>query len=306
MRGLAREAKLSGRHPAVRMGVVHPCSPEALDGALDAARLGLIVPVLIGPAARIRKLAAERGLDLNGVSIEDVAHSHAAASRAVTLARAGRLDALMKGSLHSDELLSEVVAADTGLRTGRRISHVFVADVPRYAKPLLITDAAVNIAPDFETKVDIVQNAIELAQALGCAEPKVAVLSAVETVTPKLRSAMEAAALSKMAERGQIRGGLVDGPLAFDNAISVEAARSKGIYSAVAGAADILVVPDIEAGNMLAKQLEYLGDAQLAGIVLGARVPIALTSRADGAHSRIASCALCVLWAAAQRAEPAP
>ena len=281
--------------PKIRMGVVHPCSREALEGALDAARLGLIEALLIGPEARIRSLADECQMDLAGFSIVNVPHSHAAAVKAVEMARAGEVDALMKGSLHSDELLSAVVNAQTGLRTERRVSHVFVLDVPRYPKPLLITDAAINVAPDFDAKVDIVQNAIDLAHALGIARPKVAILSAVETVTPKLRSSMDAAALSKMADRGQITGGLVDGPLAFDNAVSLAAARTKGIKSDVAGDADILVVPDLESGNMLAKQLEYLGGAQAAGIVMGARVPIVLTSRADSAHSRIASCAIAIL-----------
>ena len=283
------------RLPKIRMGVVHPCSREALEGALDAARLGLIEALLIGPEARIRSLADECQMDLAGFSIVNAPHSHAAAVKAVEMARAGEVDALMKGSLHSDELLSAVVNAQTGLRTERRISHVFVLDVPRYPKPLLITDAAINVAPDFDAKVDIVQNAIDLAHALGIARPKVAILSAVETVTPKLRSSMDAAALSKMADRGQITGGLVDGPLAFDNAVSLAAARTKGIKSEVAGDADILVVPDLESGNMLAKQLEYLGGAQAAGIVMGARVPIVLTSRADSAHSRIASCAIAIL-----------
>ena len=281
--------------PRIRMGVVHPCSREALEGALDAARLGLIEALLIGPEARIRKLASECQLDLAGFLIVDVPHSHAAAARAVEMARAGEVDALMKGSLHSDELLGAVVNAQTGLRTERRVSHVFVLDVPLYPKPLLITDAAINVAPDFDAKVDIVQNAIDLAHALGIARPRVAILSAVETVTPKLRSSMDAAALSKMADRGQITGGLVDGPLAFDNAVSLAAAKTKGIASEVAGQADILVVPDLETGNMLAKQLEYLGGAQAAGIVMGARVPIVLTSRADSAHSRIASCAIAML-----------
>ena len=281
--------------PKIRMGVVHPCSREALEGALDAARLGLIEALLIGPEARIRSLADECQMDFAGFSIVNVPHSHAAAVKAVEMARAGEVDALMKGSLHSDELLSAVVNAQTGLRTERRVSHVFVLDVPRYPKPLLITDAAINVAPDFDAKVDIVQNAIDLAHALGIARPKVAILSAVETVTPKLRSSMDAAALSKMADRGQITGGLVDGPLAFDNAVSLAAARTKGIKSDVAGDADILVVPDLESGNMLAKQLEYLGGAQAAGIVMGARVPIVLTSRADSAHSRIASCAIAIL-----------
>ena len=281
--------------PKIKMGVVHPCSREALEGALDADRLGLIEAILIGPQARIHSLASECKLDLTGVSIIDVPHSHAAADKAVELARAGEVDALMKGSLHSDELLGAVVHPQTGLRTDRRVSHVFVLDVPRYPKPLLITDAAINVAPDFDAKVDIVQNAIDLAHALGIDRPKVAILSAVETVTPKLRSSMDAAALSKMADRGQITGGLVDGPLAFDNAVSLAAAKTKGIKSEVAGDADILVVPDLESGNMLAKQLEYLGGAQAAGIVMGARVPIVLTSRADSTHSRIASCAITLL-----------
>lgn len=282
--------------PSVRMGVVHPCSREALEGALDAARLGLIEAVLIGPEAKIRSLAGDCHLDLARIEVIDVPHSHAAAAAAVDIARAGKVNALMKGSLHSDELLGQVVSAQSGLRTARRISHVLVLDVPRYPKPLLITDAAINVEPDFAAKVDIVQNAIDLAHALGIAKPKVAILSAVETVTPKLRSAMEAAALAKMADRGQITGGLVDGPLAFDNAVSMAAAKTKGIESLVAGDADVLVVPDLDSGNMLTKQLEYLGDAQAAGIVMGARIPIVLTSRADSAHSRIASCAIALLW----------
>ncbi len=287
--------------PRIRMGVVHACSREVLEGALEAHRLGLIEAFLIGPVARVRSLAESHQLDLTGIALVDVAHSHAAAAKAVEMARGGEVDALMKGSLHSDELLAEVVSANGGMRTARRISHVFVLDVPRYPKPLLITDAAINVAPDFDTKVDIVKNAIDLAHALGIAEPKVAVLSAVETVTSKLRSAMDAAALSKMADRGQITGALVDGPLAFDNAVSMAAAKTKGIRSRVAGDADILVVPDLESGNTLAKQLEYLGDAQAAGLVMGARVPIVLTSRADSAHSRIASCAMALLWLKYQR-----
>ena len=293
--------RAASRCTRIRMGVVHPCSAEALQGAVESARLGLIDPILIGPAHRIRAIAAEHRIDLSGAEMVDVPHSHAAAAKGVAMARAGQVDALMKGSLHTDELLAEVVNTQTGLRTGRRISHVFVLDVPRYPKPLLITDAAINVAPDFEAKVDIVQNAIDLGRALGQPCPKVAILSAVETVTPKLRSAMDAAALAKMADRGQITGGLVDGPLAFDNAVSMAAAQAKGIRSAVAGDADILVVPDLESGNMLAKQLEYLGDAQVAGIVLGATVPIVLTSRADSAHSRIASCAIALLWFHARR-----
>jgi phosphate acetyltransferase len=287
--------------PRIRMGVVHACSREVLEGALGAHRLGLIEARLIGPVAKVRSLAELHQLDLTGIALVDVAHSHAAAAKAVEMARTGEVDALMKGSLHSDELLAEVVNVNGGLRTGRRISHVFVLDVPRYPKPLLITDAAINVAPDFDTKVDIVKNAIDLAHALGILEPKVAILSAVETVTSKLRSAMDAAALSKMADRGQITGALVDGPLAFDNAVSMAAAQTKGIQSRVAGDADILVVPDLESGNTLAKQLEYLGDAQAAGLVMGARVPIVLTSRADSAHSRIASCAIALLWLKHQR-----
>jgi phosphate acetyltransferase len=291
--------------PRIRMGVVHPCSREALEGALDAARLGLIDAVLIGPEPRIRALAAEHRLDLSGVALRDVPHSHAAAAKAIQMVHAGEVDALMKGSLHSEELLVEVVNPRTGLRTGRRISHVFVLDVPRYPKPLLITDAAINVAPDLNAKADIVRNAIDLAHALGIARPKVAILSAVETVTSALQSSIDAAALSKMADRGQIAGALVDGPLAFDNAVSMAAVKTKGIMSPVAGDADILVVPDLDAGNMLAKQLEYLGDAQAAGIVVGAQVPIVLTSRADSAHSRIASCAIALLLARHQRGEPA-
>jgi phosphate acetyltransferase len=291
--------------PRIRMGVVHACSAEVLEGAVQAHRLGLIEAVLIGPEARMRAAAADSGIDLAGLAIVDVAHSHAAAARAVEMARNGEVQALMKGSLHSDELLAEVVSAHGGLRTGRRISHVFVLDVPRYPKPLFITDAAINVSPDFDTKVDIVKNAIDLAHALGIAEPKVAILSAVETVTSKLRSAMDAAALSKMADRGQITGALVDGPLAFDNAVSMAAARTKGIESRVAGDADILVLPDLESGNTLAKQLEYLGDAQAAGLVMGAQVPIVLTSRANTAHSRVASCALALLWLRQQKRDPA-
>ena len=285
--------------PRIRMGVVHACSREVLEGALEAHRLGLIEAVLIGPVARVRSLAELHHIDLTGIALVDVAHSHAAAAKGVEKARTGEVDALMKGSLHSDELLAEVVSASGGMRTSRRISHVFVLDVPRYPKPLLITDPAINVAPDFDTKVDIVKNAIDLAHALGISEPKVAILSAVETVTWKLRSAMDSAALSKMADRGQITGALVDGPLAFDNAVSMAAARTKGIQSRVAGDADILLVRDLESGNTLAKQLEYLGDAQAAGLVMGARVPIVLTSRA--AHSRIASCAMALLWLKHQR-----
>jgi phosphate acetyltransferase len=282
--------------PRVRMGVVHACSPEALEGALHAHHAGLIEAVLIGPQARMRHLAEHCGLSLDGIALIDVLHSHAAAAKAVEMARTGEVKALMKGSLHTDELLGEVVKTQGGLRTDRRVSHEFVMDAPRYPKPLLITDAAINVAPDFDTKVDIVKNAVDLAHALGIALPKVAVLSAVETVTAKLPSSMQAAALSKMADRGQITGALVDGPLAFDNGVSLEAARIKGIVSPVAGDADILVTPDLDSGNMVAKLLEYLGGAQVAGLVMGARVPIVLTSRADSAASRMASCALALLW----------
>ena len=286
---------------AIPMGVAHPCDAESLKGALQARDRGLIVPTLIGPADKIRSLAEQHGLDLHGCRIIDVAHSHAAAETAVALARSGEVAALMKGSLHTDELMSAVIDKATGLRTERRISHVFVMDVPTYPRPLLITDAAVNVAPTLEEKQDIVQNAIDLALMLHIAEPKVAVLAAVETVNPKMQSTLDAAALCKMADRGQIRGGVLDGPLAFDNAISVVAARTKGIKSVVAGQADILLVPDIESGNMLAKQLEYLGDALAAGIVLGARVPIVLTSRADSAQTRTASTAVAVVIAHAKR-----
>ncbi|OHC63287.1 MAG: enoyl-CoA hydratase [Rhodocyclales bacterium GWA2_65_20] len=286
---------------AIPMGVAHPCDAESLKGALQARDRGLIVPTLIGPADKIRSLAEQHGLDLHGCRIIDVAHSHAAAETAVALARSGEVAALMKGSLHTDELMSAVIDKATGLRTERRISHVFVMDVPTYPRPLLITDAAVNVAPTLEEKQDIVQNAIDLALMLHIAEPKVAVLAAVETVNPKMQSTLDAAALCKMADRGQIRGGVLDGPLAFDNAISVVAARTKGIKSVVAGQADILLVPDIESGNMLAKQLEYLADALAAGIVLGARVPIVLTSRADSAQTRTASTAVAVVIAHAKR-----
>ena len=254
---------------------------ESLKGALLTRDFGLATPTLIGPEDRIRTLAAQLNLDLKGCLVSNTPHSHAAAEAAVALARDGKADVLMKGSPHTDELMSEVVAKDTGLRTARRISHVFLMDVPTYPRHLLITDAAVNVDPTLETKVDIVQNAIDLAIMLGVAEPKVALLAAIETVNPKMRATLDAAALCKMADRGQITGGVLDGPLAFDNAISIVAARTKGIKSAVAGQADILLVPDIESGNMLAKQLEYLADALSSGIVLGARVPIVLTSRAD-------------------------
>jgi phosphate acetyltransferase/phosphate butyryltransferase len=281
--------------PPVRTAVVHPVDTVSLLGAVEAAHAGLIEPVLVGPEAKIRKAAQDAGVDLAGFELVPTAHSQAAAEAAVALARAGKVGALMKGALHTDELMHPVVAKDSGLRTGRRISHVFAMDVPSYPRPLFITDAAINVYPTLEDKRDIVQNAIDLAHALGIAAPRVAILSALETVYPKLASTIEAAALCKMAERGQIVGGIVDGPMAFDLAVSEAAARTKGFVSPVAGQADILVVPDLEAGNMLAKQLEYLADAQVAGIVLGARVPIMLTSRADGPLARLASCALAAL-----------
>jgi phosphotransacetylase/acyl dehydratase len=281
----------------IRMAVVHPVDPDALLGAVQAAQQGLIIPVLVGPEERIRSTAAAHDLQIAGLSLIDTEHSHQAADTAVRLARGGQVDALMKGSLHTDELMHATVASGSGLATDRRMSHVFVIDVPTYPRPLLITDAALNVAPDLSAKRDIVQNAIELALAIGVQTPKVAILSAVETVNPKLRSSVEAAALAKMAQRGQIRGGVVDGPLAFDNAVSPAAARVNGIVSPVAGQADIVVVPDLESGNMLVKQLDYLGDSQSAGIVLGGRVPITLNSRADSALQRVASCALAVLIA---------
>jgi phosphate acetyltransferase len=284
----------------IPMAVAHPCDKESLLGVVEAAQAGLIIPTLIGPVAKMRAVAEQQGIDLAGLTLVDVEHSHAAAAEAVALARAGKVEALMKGSLHTDELMSEVVTAN-GLRTARRISHVFLADVPTYPKPLLITDAAINIEPDLECKADIVRNAIDLALVLGIVEPKVAILAAVETVTPKMRATLDAAALCKMADRGQIAGGVLDGPLAFDNAISIVAAKTKGILSAVAGRADILVVPDLESGNMLAKQLEYLAEALMTGVVVGARVPIVLTSRADTAETRAASCAIALLMAHAKR-----
>ncbi|BBU61462.1 hypothetical protein MSC49_13970 [Methylosinus sp. C49] len=281
----------------IRIGVVHPCDAVSVQGALAARDQGLITPVLVGPRAKIMAAAAAAALSLEGVEIVDAPHSHAAADVGVELVRRGELEALMKGSLHTDELMGAVVREGTGLRTERRVSHVFVLDVPNYCKPLLVTDAAINIAPTLAEKRDIAQNAIDLAHALGIERPKLAVLSAVETVDAKIPSTIEAAALCKMADRGQIRGADVDGPLAFDNAISPEAAKAKGIISNVAGDADILLAPDLEAGNILAKQLVYLADAEDAGIVLGARAPIVLTSRADGVRARIVSCALAQLFA---------
>jgi phosphate acetyltransferase len=281
----------------IALAVCHPCSKEALEGALDAAKTNLIEPILVGPEAKIRALAESLGLDLSPYRLVDAVHSHDAAAKAVALCRSGEAEALMKGSLHTDELMSAVVPSATGLRTERRISHVFAMDVPTYPRPLFITDAAINIYPKLEDKVDILKNAIQLAHALNISQPKVAILSAVETVNPKIPATIDAAALCKMADRGQIEGAVIDGPLAFDNAISKEAALIKGIRSPVAGEADILLVPDLEAGNMLAKQMSYLGRADSAGIVLGTRVPIILTSRADSAEARLASCAVAVAFA---------
>ena len=286
-------AKAKSLQP-IATAVAHPCDETSLKGAVEAGEAGLIRPILVGPKDKIAAVAKEFSLDLGNIEIADVPHSQAAAE-AVELVRTGKADLLMKGSLHTDELLAEVVKRETGLRTGRRISHVFVMDVPGHAQTLFITDAAVNIAPDLEAKRDIIQNAIDLFAGLGLGTPKVAILSAVETVTPTIPSTIEAAALCKMADRGQITGGELDGPLAFDNAISPEAARIKGIKSPVAGQAQILVVPDLEAGNMLAKNLTFLSHADAAGIVLGARVPIILTSRADHVRTRMASCAVAAL-----------
>ena len=282
---------------SIRVAVVHPCDALSLSSAIDAQAAGLIVPVLIAPLAKLNAVAKEAGLDLTGLEIVDVEHSHAAASRAVELAHAGQVEALMKGSLHTDELMGAVVASGTGLRTARRISHCFLMQTPAYPRPFIITDAAVNISPTLEGKADIIRNAIDLAHAIGVAQPRVAILAAVETVNPSMQSTLDAAALCKMADRGQIAGALLDGPLAFDNAVSMAAVKIKGIVSEVAGQADILVVPDLESGNMLAKQLEYRGGAECAGIVLGAKLPIVLTSRADSRDSRISSCAIAVLLA---------
>ena len=286
--------------PAARTVVVHPCEETALRGPTEAAHAGIIVPILVGPAAKIGALAREHSLDISRFEIVDVPHSHAAAAKAVELIQQSKGELLMKGSLHTDELMHEV-ASKTGLRTERRISHIFIMDVPGYAETLFITDAAINIFPDLDAKRDIVQNAIDFFTQVGLGTPRVAILSAVETVTSKIPSTIEAAALCKMADRGQITGGILDGPLAFDNAIDPQAAKIKGIKSEVAGRAQILVVPDLEAGNMLAKNLAFMAKADTAGVVLGARVPIILTSRADSVRSRMASCAAAVLYADARR-----
>jgi phosphate acetyltransferase len=281
--------------------VAHPCEETALAGAVEAAAQRLITPILVGPESKIADVAKKAGIRLRDFQIVDAPHSHAAASKAVELVRQGQAELLMKGSLHTDELLGAVVARETGLRTERRISHVFIMDVPTYHKVLVITDGAISIDPTLEDKVDICQNAIDLARSLGIERPKVAILAAVETVNSKMRATIDAAALCKMAERGQITGGLLDGPLAFDNAISKEAARIKGIKSEVAGDPDILLAPDLESGNILAKQLSFLAKADSAGLVLGARVPIILTSRADSVRSKVASCGVAMLAAHARR-----
>jgi len=287
--------------PPATTVVAHPCDETSLRGAVEAAHLGIITPILVGPAAKISAVAQKHGIEIARYEIVDAPHSDAAAAKAVALIHEGKGELLMKGSLHTDELMREVTSSKTGLRTARRISHVFVMDVPTYAETLFITDAAINIFPDLDAKRDIVQNAIDLFTQVGLGTPRVAILSAVETVTSKIPSTIEAAALCKMADRGQITGGILDGPLAFDNAVDPEAAAIKGIKSAVAGRAQILVVPDLEAGNMLAKNLTFLAKADAAGIVLGARVPIILTSRADSVRSRMASCAMAVLYAHARR-----
>src|SRR5689334_11884767 len=287
--------------PPVPTAVAHPCDESSLTGALEAARLGLIAPILVGPSARIKAVAEQCGLKLSGIEIIDTPHSHASATEAVRLVREGRAECLMKGSLHTDELMGAVVAREGGLRTARRISHCFVMDVPSYPEPLIVSDAAINIAPTLEDKVDIVQNAIDLGHALGANEVRVAILSAMETVNPKVLSTIEAAALCKMADRGQITDGILDGPLALDNAINLEAAEIKRIKSPVAGRANVLIVPDLEAGNMLAKSLSFLAQADCAGVVLGAKVPIILTSRADSVMTRLASCAVASLVAQARR-----
>jgi len=291
--------------PPVVTAVAHPCDQASIEGAVEAAKLRLISPVLVGPPARVRDAAMAAGLDISAFELVASEHSHDSAAKAVNLVRQGRAEALMKGSLHTDELMGAVVARETGIRTSRRISHCFVMDVPGHAEPLIITDAAVNIAPTPEEKVDIVQNAIDLAHVMQFPEVRVAILSAMETVNFKVESTVEAAALCKMADRGQITGALIDGPLALDNAISEQAAAIKRITSPVAGRANVLVVPDLEAGNMLAKSLSFLAGADAAGIVLGARVPVILTSRADSVLTRLASCAVATLMAAARRQKAA-
>jgi phosphate acetyltransferase len=297
----ARLLEAAQNLPPAKTAVAHPCDQVSLEGVIEATRLGLIEPILVGPSARLRHEAAAAALDISGLTIEPSEHSHDSAAKAVALVRQGKAEALMKGSLHTDELMGAVVAREGGIRTARRISHCFVMDVPGHRDPLIVTDAAVNIAPDLAAKVDIVQNAIDLGHALQFAEVRVAILSAMETVNPRVPSTIEAAALCKMADRGQITGGILDGPLALDNAINEASAAIKHIVSPVAGRANVLVVPDLEAGNMLAKSLSFLAGADAAGIVLGARVPIILTSRADSLIARLASCAVASLLAEARR-----
>ena len=296
-----RVLAMARRQQPVPTAVIHPCDEVSLASAVEAHRLGLIEPTLVAPPGRLQSVAAAGGIDISGLPVVPSEHSHDSAAKAVALVREAKAEALMKGSLHTDEVMGAVVAHDSGLRTARRISHCFIMDVPGYAAPLIITDAAVNIAPTLEEKVDIVQNAIDVAHAIGLDRPLVAILSAMETVNPKVPSTVEAAALCKMADRGQITGGVLDGPLALDNAISPEAAAIKHIVSPVAGRANVLVVPDLEAGNMLAKSLSFLAGAESAGIVLGARVPVILTSRADSLVARLASCAVACLFAAWRR-----
>jgi len=299
-----RLIKTAQAQPTINVAVAHPCDDVSLQGAVEGARLRLIEPILVGPEERIRAVAAGAGLDISGFEIVHAEHSHDSAVKAVELVTAGRAEALMKGSLHTDELMGAVVSRQGGIRTARRISHCFIMDVPNHPNALVITDAAVNIEPTLEDKVDIVQNAIDLVHAMGVADVRVAILSAMETVNSKVRSTIEAAALCKMADRGQITGAVLDGPLALDNAINPQAAAIKGIVSEVAGRANVLVVPDLEAGNMLAKSLSFLAQADAAGVVLGARVPIILTSRADSLLTRLASCAVAVMVAAARRQSP--
>ncbi len=297
LRGIDRLIAYVQSMEPLRIAVVHPCDALSLGGAIDAQRAGIIEPVLVAPTKKLHKVASDAGLDISGHEIIDVPHSHAAAATAARLAGKGEVQALMKGSLHSDEYLGAILMPEAGLRTERRLTHCYVMQTASYPRPFIITDAAINIAPTLEIKADIVRNAIDLAHAIGIAEPKVAILAAVETVNPRMLSTLDAAALCKMADRGQITGGVLDGPLAFDNAVSPDAARVKGIKSTVAGQADILVVPDLESGNMLAKQLEYMGQADSAGIVMGARVPIVLTSRSDSRRTRLASCAIALMLA---------
>lgn len=304
LRGVDRLLEQVRSYQPVRMAAVHPCDPLSLQGVIDARDAGIINPVLVAPEAKLRHIAAQADIDLTGCEIVDVPHSHAAAERAAQMAGKCEVEALMKGSLHTNEFLGAIVSSKNGLRTERRITHCYVLETPAYPRPFIITDAAINVAPNLDVKADIVRNAIDLAHVIGVPEPKVAILAAVETVNSSMQSTLDAAALCKMADRGQITGGLLDGPLAFDNAVSPEAARVKGIKSAVAGFADVLVVPDLESGNMLAKQLEYIGKADSAGIVMGARVPIVLTSRANSLRTRLASCAIASLMAHHYRMAP--